>query len=218
MPDLETDLEVDRLLAEQSPALLKWMLDEQLTFDDCRKTPWGGIQSKLRGRGMLEAGIDWMKKTGADLRDYYSLCPDVRVGKALSRRFVIARMEREEPVPQVREETKELDILPDHLRWVVLHPGLSTEGSEMAMDVAVRGYEEKNPAPNQAAVNLYHHCKSDKTTRQKLFDEVGRVLLEERKRKAAAKEAAKGEADPEAEALEEMERQFEEKFAKMKAN
>lgn len=200
--DIELALEVDRILEERPSQLTEWLTEQELTYDDVYCGPWGGLVSTLKKRGLLDAGQRWMAEQADRIWQHYGATEHRRVAKAITRRFVVARMDREEPAPNVLHETRELDILPDHLRWVVLHPGLAAvEGSELASESAARAYEEKNHAPNQAAVNLYHHCKSDKASRQKMFDEVGRVLLEERKRKAAAKEAAKGEADPETQAI-----------------
>jgi hypothetical protein len=181
--------DADKIFAAPPQSFLDWMADQGLEIGNAVERPhWGTILSHLRSLGLLDAGQLWIKDQADKLCRVWGVSGRKRVCTEICRRFVRAKMDKagaQLPATKVGEYTAELDALPDYLRWVFLHPGLVGKEDCDIRKAAASKYERKNAAPNQGAVNMYNHCREDEKARQKMFDEVKAVLLEERKKRKA---------------------------------
>jgi hypothetical protein len=182
--------EADRLLDQKPSSLGRWLQAEKLEFADADPRPhWGSTLSHLRATGNKVPALAWIESQADELVRRWGVTKRKRCAKDLCRRFVRAKFDRlgirnVKPTP-IAEYEKDIDVLPDYLKWTLLHPGLCPEDAkDPRVELEVAAYVKANP-PSQAALNHFNHCKADKAARQKMFDEVKAILLEERKKKKA---------------------------------
>lgn len=198
MPDNRIDregqiLEATRIIGENSAVLRKWLKAEKLDITDAVSSVHNGTwASSLRSRGLLDVANDWLAMQKERLTVDYPVTGHKRVAREVAWRFSMAKMMQSSgglkkvPKPTKADET-ETACLPAQLLWVYEHPALSpppgVEADDPALTAQVAAYEKANKAPGQGAINYLNHCKSDKTARQKMFDEVRTFLLENRKKR-----------------------------------
>jgi hypothetical protein len=190
MPPQNTDYatDADQILTAQSRPIANWLKDQGLEFaDEINRPHWGTILSHLRSLGKWEAAKVWMESQADQMLRVWGVSKRKRVCKEITRRFVRAKMDKttvkEVTRATVANDLAELDLIPAHLLWVFLHPGLMGAEDDPMRQANASQYEKEHEAPNHGATNLYKQCRSDDKYAQKMFDEVNKILLEHRKKK-----------------------------------
>lgn len=183
----EKALEADRLLAERGRSLTNWLKDQKLDFADENHRPhWGVIVSHFKKLDRLTTVQAWIDDQAHKMVDIWGVTKRFRVATEICRRFVEVKMNKHTAGEVTRAivlaDSGELDLLPEHLKWVFLHPGLKGLSDDPVRVAEGAVYERENPAPNHGAINQFKQCREDDKYAQKLLDEVNKILLEHRKR------------------------------------
>lgn len=182
----ENEAEARRILDEKPQALLDWFDNQGLKPEDEREGIWATMLGQWKRRGCEDAGRLWFKEQKEAVVKTWRITARVKVASVIVRKFAEMKLANVAPVPLKRPKGsgKELEILPDTIRWVYLHPGLAPGVEDETHRALIDAYEAKYPAPDQGAVSRYWHCREEAKHRSEFFMQVDRILLEERKRLA----------------------------------
>lgn len=191
-PREEHIADADRILAENGPDLQLWLTDQGLSLTDAAESVhWGSLTSSLRSQGKKELAEDWIAEQKTALVKQWRVTARGRTAGELCRRFLSAKMEGVKGQSNRRpmlNDTSELDILPEYLKWGLLHPDaipLPKDATKEAGDIRaaeVKRYERKQPCPNQAAANYLLFIQGSEKALQKAFDDAKAYNIEHRKK------------------------------------
>lgn len=183
--------DADALIAANGPDLQLWLADQGLSVEQAETPHWGSLMSHFKKEGKKDLADLWLAEQKSELVKKWKVTRRGRTAGEICRRFVKSKMEQVNGVSNRRpmlNDTAELDILPDYMRWAILHPdALPLDDKSTADELHIRraqvkNYERKHPAPNQAAANYFENIRRDEKARNKMFDEAKVYIIEQRKK------------------------------------
>ncbi len=184
--------DADRIIAENGPDLQLWLADQGLALKDCVPRPhWGSLTSSLKSVGKRELADDWIAEQKESIVKKWKVTGRTRTARELCQRFLAAKMEQVQGVSNRRpmlNDMSELDILPEYLKWGLLHPDalpLEKNATQEEKDIRaaeIKRYERRHRCPNQAAANYLTHIQGSEKAIQKAFDDAKVYNVEHRKK------------------------------------
>lgn len=184
--------DADALIAANGPDLQLWLADQRLKRSDCVDRPhWGSLMSSMKSSGKKDLADDWIAEQKAAMVKQWKVTARSRTAAEICRRFLAAKMEQVQGVSNRRpmlNDMSELDILPEYLKWGLLHPDalpLAKEATDQEKEIRaaeVKRYERKHRCPNQAAANYLTHIQGSEKALQKAFDDAKVYNVEHRKK------------------------------------
>lgn len=190
-PREEHVADADRILAANGPDLQLWLADQGLVIEQAAAVHWGSLTSALKSAGKRDVAEDWLADQKSALVKTWKVTTRTRTAGEICRRFLAAKMETVEGVSNRRpmlNDMTELEILPEYLRWGLLHPDAMPLGKDAAQsDKDIRAaetkrYERKHPCPNQTAATYLQHIQGSEKALQKAFDDAKAYNIEHRKK------------------------------------
>lgn len=190
-PREEHVADADQILAAAGPDLQLWLADQGLSIEQAAAVHWGSLTSSLKSAGKRDVAEDWLAEQKSALVKTWKVTTRTRTAGEICRRFLAAKMESVEGVSNRRpmlNDMSELDILPEYLKWGLLHPDaipLSKDATQDQKDVRAaetKRYERKQRCPNQAAANYLLHIQGSEKALQKAFDDAKAYNIEHRKK------------------------------------
>jgi hypothetical protein len=167
------------------------LADQGLSIGQAAPVHWGSLLSSLKSVGKKDLAEDWIAEQKIAMTKTWKVTGRTRTAREICQRFLAAKMETVQGVSNRRpmlNDMTELEILPEYLRWGLLHPDAMPLGKDAAQgDKDIRAaetkrYERKHPCPNQTAATYLQHIQGSEKALQKAFDDAKAYNIEYRKK------------------------------------